>query len=138
MPELKTYRIFISHPWHEPYGGDYAKLTEMLDEASNFSYVNYSIPEDDPLHNGPDEELKQGFYNHIKPVHIVIVLSGIYVSHRGSIQTEIDIAKELEKPIIGIRPRGNEETPQAVRDAAMARVGWYTPSIVEAIRLWAL
>lgn len=58
----------------------------------------------------------------------------MYVSYSYWIQTEIEIAKAYNKPIIGIIPWGNEKTPKAVSDAAKVVVGWNTDSIVNAIK----
>jgi hypothetical protein len=70
----------------------------------------------------------------IRPVHVVIILGGMYVAHSDWIQFEIDFAKSLRKPIIGVRPWGAERMPQAVTDAANEVLGWNTGPIVDAIR----
>ena len=55
------YNIFISHSW--AYSDAYEKLLKLLDKDTNFTYFNYSVPKDDPIHtNGSDKEL----YNAIK------------------------------------------------------------------------
>ena len=41
------YNLFISHSWD--YSDAYSKLCGLLDNASYFSYKNYSVPKDDPL-----------------------------------------------------------------------------------------
>ena len=50
----------------------------------------------------------------------------------------MDIASEMEKPILGIRPWGAERVPKAVQDVSDEIVGWTTASIVSAIRRLAL
>ena len=47
MPELRFYRLFISHAWI--HNDDYYKLVDMLNKAHNFEWHNYSVPEHDPL-----------------------------------------------------------------------------------------
>ena len=136
MPELKTYRIFISHAWK--YDTEYYKLEKMLKDAPNFRWQNYSVPQHDPLDTTTKKELGQALHRQISPTHIVVILSGMYVAHREWIQKEIDIASEMGKPIIGIKPRGQERIPQAVQDVAKEMVGWYTSSIVSAIRKHAI
>ena len=42
MPSLYNYRLFISHAWK--YGENYIRLVNLLNEARNFSYYNYSAP----------------------------------------------------------------------------------------------
>ena len=40
----------------------------------------------------------------IEPVDVVVILSGLYSRNRNTIQVQIDVARELEKPIVVIRP----------------------------------
>ena len=130
MPPLRVYRLFISHAWD--YNDEYYKLTKRLDEAPNFDWRNYSVPEHDPVDD--DEELEEELRKQIRPVQVVVILGGMYVAHSKWIQFEIDYAKELGKPILGIRPWGSQRMPKAVQDAADEIVGWNTPAIVRAIR----
>lgn len=136
MPSLRTYHIFISHAWQ--YNDDYYRLERILDKAPNFKWKNFSVPEHDALDTATDKELEQELYGQIRPVHIVIVLCGMYVNYRKWIQKEIDIALNLGKPIIGVKPWGQERIPKAVQDVAKEIVGWNTDSIVSAIRRHAL
>lgn len=136
MPQLKTYDLFISHAWK--YGDEYNRLVDMLNEAPNFKWRNYSCPEHDPAVD-PDseaegEKLIQELTNQIKPVNCVIILSGMYVAYRYWIQKEIDIAVEYNKPIVGVKPWGAQRIPEAVKNVADKIVGWKTDSIVGAIR----
>ena len=43
------YNLFISHSW--TYNNTYEDLTKLLNNASYFSYKNYSVPKDDPIEN---------------------------------------------------------------------------------------
>ena len=45
---MKTFNLFISHSW--AYSDAYEKLVNLLDARAYFSYRNYSVPQDDPLH----------------------------------------------------------------------------------------
>jgi len=136
MPKLKTYRVFISHAWK--YDTEYYKLDKMLKDAPNFSCHNYSVPQHDPLGTTTKKELEQALRRQISPTHIVVILSGMYVAHSEWIQKEIDIATGMGKPIIGIKPWGQERIPQAVRNVAKEITGWNTSSVVNAIRKHAL
>lgn len=128
MPTLHIYRIFISHAWE--YNEEYYRLIDYLDAEPNFKYANYSVPEHDPADGNIEEALKR----QIRPVEVVLILAGMYVSHSDWIQFEIDFAQLIGKPIIGVKPWGSERIPQAVQDAADEIVSWNTPSIVSAIR----
>ncbi len=132
MPPLHRYRIFISHAWR--YNAEYYRLIDRLDEAPNFLYANYSVPKHDPADANNNSKLKEQLRRQIRPVEVVIILGGMYVAYSDWIQFEIDFAKSLGKPILGIRPWGAERMPQAVQDAADEIVGWNTPTIVRAIR----
>ena len=140
MPNLKNYDLFISHAWK--YGDNYNRLINLLNAASNFKYRNYSAPEDKPLIPAgtivPDKKIKAAIENKIKPVNIVLVISGMYVAYSDWIQTEIELAQEYNKPIIGVIPWGSDRTPSAVKGVALEMVNWNTSSIVNAIRQYSI
>ncbi len=136
MPELKSYAVFISHAW--TYNADYYRLERMLDEAPNFTWRNYSVPKHDALDTATNAELEAALRRQISPTNIVLILAGMYVTHRKWIQKEIDIAVEKKKPIVGIVPWGQERTPQEVQNVVKEMVGWNTSSIISAIRKHAL
>ncbi|MBB6112524.1 MTH538 TIR-like domain [Mucilaginibacter lappiensis] len=136
MPELKRYRLFASHAWHR--SEEYLRVFEFLDNANNFIYANYSVPVDRAFDNMTNSQLEEQIRNQIRPVQCVIILGGLYVSYSSWIQFEIDFAKSLSKPIIGIIPRGAQRMPTAVQNAANIVVGWNTSSIVNAIRDYSL
>lgn len=48
------------------------------------------------------------------------------------------MAIEFGKPIIGIKPRGQERIPQKVSNYADIMVGWNSSSVVDAVRKYAL
>ena len=111
----------------------------MLDNANNFSYMNYSAPEDNPLFddNGkmhPDWMIKEKISTKIGCSQIVLVLSGMYGAYSNWMPFEIEEAKRMRKPIIGIVPYGGERTPSIIQNAATEMVRWNTDSIVSAIR----
>jgi len=62
----------------------------------------------------------------------------MYASYSRWINVEMDLADEFRKPMIGVRPWGQERTPQAVQDRVKEMVGWNTDSIVSAIRKWSI
>jgi len=136
MPPLKTYDIFISHAWR--YNESYYRLEEMLNDASNFYWRNYSVPKHDPkinpnTYNGK-QVLLNGLDNQIRPGNFVIILAVMYAHYSYWIRKEIEFAQDYGKPIIGLYPWGQINAPQIVTDAADEMVGWNTNSIVSAIR----
>jgi len=132
----KNHRLFISHSW--AYSDSYEKLVALLNNRPYFSYTNYSIPKDNPVHtNGTDRELHEAINNKISQCQAVIILAGVYSSYSKWINKEISIAKNdfsLPKKILAIEPRGSEKTSKIVKDNADKIVKWNTESIVSAIR----
>lgn len=138
MPDLKTYDLFISHVWKQEKNSEYYRLVDFLNKAPNFMWRNYSVPEHDPLGTKTDNELRGALDRQIKPVNCFVVIAGMYVNYRKWIQEEIDLAKNYNKPIIGIIPWGQERTPIEVQNVAKVMVGWNTSTIVDAIRSWSI
>lgn len=127
------YNLFISHSW--TYSDAYNKLVALLDDAKYFSYKNYSVPKDDPIHNvNNSKELYEAIKQQVRYASVVIILAGVYSSYSKWIDKEIEIAKELGKPILAIEPWGSEKTSTRVKNAADRIVKWNTSSIVDGIR----
>ena len=57
----KTYHIFISHSW--AYSDTYNDIIDLLDKDSSFSYADYSVPKNDPIH---DAKTSKELYEAIK------------------------------------------------------------------------
>ena len=135
MP-VNTYNLFISHSWS--YSDAYNRLVNLLSERGYFAFRDYSVPRDDPIHGaGTDTQLRQAIRNHMAPCHVVLIPAGVYATYSKWIKIEIDLALEgftYAKPIVAIRPWGNERISEPVRQAADIIVGWNTESVVGAIR----
>jgi hypothetical protein len=134
MPPLRKYSVFISHAWS--YNDDYYRLEKFLNAAPNFQWRNLSVPEHDPI--ATSDQLAGKLNDQMRPANAFLILSGMYVAHSEWIQYEINFARRIGRPIIGIRPWGSERVPEAVQKAATEIVGWNTDSIVAAIRSHAL
>lgn len=136
MPKLRNYHILISHSWD--YNSDYETIKGWLDNATYFTWTNYSVQLSKPLDVNSKRELRDKLRNRISLCSCVIILSGMYVSYSEWIDYEIDTAIELGKPIIGIRPRGQERIPSKVSNNADIMVGWSSSSVAQAVRDYAL
>jgi|TARA_B110000037_G_scaffold137421_1_gene155578 hypothetical protein len=136
MPNLKTYDLFLSHAWK--YNSDYYRLEEMLKNAPLFTWRNYSVPVHNPLidPNSPvgKRTLTNELDQQVRPVNCVIILAGMYAAHSEWIEKEIRLANSYKKPIIGVKPWGQERVPLIVQNNAREMVGWNTNSIISAIR----
>lgn len=136
MPNLRNYHIMISHSWD--YNEHYEKIKSWLDDDKYFRWTNYSVPISKPLDTKTKNELKEKLKNRIASCSCVIILSGMYVSYSEWIDYEIDTAVNLGKPIIGVKPWGQERIPKKVQDNADVMIGWNFESVVSAVRTYAL
>ena len=132
MRRSQTYYIFISHSWN--YDDEYERLVNMLDNAEDFNWKNYSLPYYKGKGPRSNSKLSDSFYYQMKRTQIVIVIAGMYVAYSDWIQKEIDIALQFRKPILGVYPWGSRITPSVVTDVADDMVGWRTDSIIDGIR----
>lgn len=133
---MKTYNLFISHSW--AYSDAYDRLIKLLNADPHFSYKNYSVPKDNPIHNAPNEKvLYEAIKKQVSSAHVVIILAGVYATYSKWIDKEIKIASSefsTAKPILAIQPWAAEKTSQKVKDNADKIVNWNTASIVSGIR----
>ncbi|MDR3299359.1 MAG: TIR domain-containing protein [Candidatus Accumulibacter sp.] len=140
MPELKNYRLFLSHSW--TYGDAYDKLVSFFDKHSYFKWTDFSVPKDDPIHtNGTDAELYEAITNKIHLVNCVVIMAGVYSSYSKWINKEIEISKQVfskPKPIVAVEPWGSEKTSAIVKKNADVIVKWNSSSIVDAIRNYSI
>lgn len=132
----KTFHLFISHSW--AYSDAYEKLLALLDKDNSFSYANFSVPKNDPIHtNGTDKELYAAIKEQISHASVVLILAGVYSSYSKWIDKEIKIAQtefNIPKPIIAVEPWGSEKTSKKVKDAANSIVKWNSKSIIDSIK----
>ena len=137
MQQSKRYNIFISHACS--YGEDYDHLVDLLDNAPNFLYKNYSAPEDKPLVSSnsyvSEIKLKKEIDNKIRYAQCVLIIGGMYAK-RAWMKYELESARSMNKPIIVVAPRGQERIPAELRIYPI--VYWNTNSIINAIKEFSL
>ena len=128
-----TYHIFISHVWR--YSADYQHLLALLRGNHNFSFNDYSISKEKSLTDQriPNNRIRALLEEQIKHASVVLVPLGIYASYHKWIDVELSIAHHLNKPIIGIRPWGQEKLSALRGIYCDEVVGWNTESITKAI-----
>ena len=134
MPTLKDRRLFISHAWSYDY--HYNKVVEWFDNEPNFDWTNYSVPSHDACSETTKKGLKECLTRQMRPTNGIIILAGMYAAHSDWIDYEIDEAVRMGKTIIGVRPWGQERTPQKIQDVADTMVNWQSSSIISAVRAW--
>ncbi len=130
---MKTYNLFISHSWN--YSNDYENLIQLLRARSYFTFRDYSVPRDDPIHDADtDTQLREAIWRHMAPCSVILIPAGVYATYSKWINKEIDLARGASKPIIAIKLWGSERRSVPVQQAADRIVGWNTNSVVGAIR----
>jgi hypothetical protein len=134
MPELKIRRIFISHAW--TYSTHYETLVNWFNEEPNFSWANYSIPNDDCCTEKTKSGLQTCITNQMKPAQGIILFAGMYANHSDWIDYEIEEAIRMEKIIIAVKPWGQERMPIKIQNAAHTIVNWNSASIISIVRSW--
>lgn len=132
---VKTYSIFVSHSWD--HSDDLKSLYKLLDSRNYFFYEPNEATKEEPINSENAKYIKSVLKKRIENSNIVLALAGIYASHSDWMKWEIETAKELEVPIVGIIPRGQERISQVVCANSIVDVRWNTESIVQAIRSYA-
>lgn len=135
---MAEYRLFISHAWR--YNKEYYRLVDMLDDRSHFKWRNYSVPQHKPIEMGTD--LEEALKRQIRPVNAVLILAGMYANYSEWIEFEVEFSELISKPIIVVKPWGQERTPAYLQKIAdkpgNTIVGWNIESIVTAIRNYSI
>jgi hypothetical protein len=131
----KEYHIFISHSWSYP--DDLKNLRNLLNERGYFNVTFEEASADEPINSENAVYIKQRLRQKIENSNIVLGIAGMYASYSDWMEWELDKALELEVPIVGVAPRGQERVSKTVSDRAVEVVRWNTESIVAAIRRWA-
>ena len=130
---MKTYHLFISHSWN--YSDAYEKIIALLRGSRDFSFSDYSVPRDDPIHHaGTDAQLREAIWRQMALCSVILILAGVYATYSKWINIEIELATRASKPIVAIRPWGSERISVPVQQTANRIVGWNTASVVNAIK----
>jgi len=122
MEGLITHKLFISH--NGEGNEEYLNFFHRLLEAPDFEWKDYGIPGENET-----EQLEE----QIKPVQLVIILSGLYNRYPQLILKQIEISRKMNKPLILIRPYGMEEVPKQLEPLVQDIIGWNRVCIVETI-----
>lgn len=128
----QEYNLFLSHSWS--YDDEYENMVELLEDFPYFEFKNYSVPSTDPLDADTFIELVSELNEQIQSASVVIILAGMYVNHSTWIEIEMELANDLGKPMLGVKPRGNDRAPSEVQECVDEVVGWQAHSVVGSVR----
>lgn len=128
----KIYNVFISHSWD--YVNDLMGLRNLLLSRGYFNVLFNETPPHDPINSQNADYIKRVIKQNIQNSDVVIGMSGMYAAYSEWMEWELQTAKSLGKPILGVIPWGQQRVPYAVSSKANMLVRWNTESIVAAIR----
>lgn len=125
-------RVFISHCWS--YDEAYKTIKGWLDDAPYYTFTDGSITTEKALAGLTDEQLAQAIYERIRQCSVFIVPTAMYCNGRDWIEFEINSAVKMGKPILAVKPWGQEKNAKIVTDNASLTVGWQSQSIINGIK----
>lgn len=131
----KVYSVFVSHSWD--HSDDLINLHNLLNKREYFYHDSQEVTKDNPINSKNAIYIKRRLRELIRNSNILLALAGIYASHSEWMSWEIETAKELGIPIVGIIPRGQERISKVVSNNSIEDIHWNTESIIQAIRNYA-
>lgn len=128
--DQKTYHLFITQVAETDE--EYQRFTGRLKDAHDFNYENHS---DKSFSGTADmDALKNVIKGQITDIDLVIVLSRLYPTYKNLIMTVLNLAQELEKPVLLIRPYGMENVPEELEKLSNGVIGWSASCIAASIK----
>ena len=129
MSRGRTYRIFISHAFRD--SDLYHRLIDELRGRGHFRFQDKSVPDIRLIENSrPRTTIRR----RIKSSDVILVLTRPIASRSEFIQYELAVAKELCKPIVGIKPDGDKYISRIVRERSDLIIDWDIEEVVRQIR----
>jgi len=125
-------RVFISHCWS--YDTAYNTIKGWLDDAPYYTFTDGSITTDKALTGLTDEQLAQAIKERIRQCSIFVVPTGMYCNGSDWITFEVNTAAAMGKPILAVKPWGQEKNAKIVTDNATLIVGWNSSSVIDGIK----
>ncbi len=128
--DQRTYHLFITRV--KETDEEYQRFKGRLEDAHDFNYENHS---DNGLSGTADiDELKKTLEGQLTDVDLVIVLSALYPTYKNLIMATLDLAQEMEKPVLLIRPYGMENVPEELEKLSKGVIGWSASCIAASIK----
>ena len=114
--EIPQRRIFISHSWQKS-STEYHKFITKL-KFGEVGHYNHSIPEENAFDATKRKELEEIFRGQIVNCSKIFVLATKGINSKSYVGLELQIAKELRKEIIAVKPHGQEDIPAFIKKYA--------------------
>ena len=133
---VETRNIFIAHGWENSQ--HIHKLIELLDRADTFdkefAYINHGNFDKSVLRDDVLNDLNLALKEQMTEADVVLVMTDIYHDYKDWIDKEINLAKELDLPVILIRSYENRETPSQIEEKADETVDFDPEEILNEIK----
>lgn len=125
--------LFCSHSWD--YMEDRQGLHGLIHPVwqKNVDWRDLSVPREHPLHGRSNLLLQMQLEERIERCDVLLAFAGMYSSYSDWIEFEVQTASVFRKPVLAIRPRGQERLPRFITDNASEVVNWNGKSVREAI-----
>jgi hypothetical protein len=125
--------VFNSHSWD--YSDDREGVVRLLlPWIKSVDWFDLAVPESHPLHVDGNDLLKFHLAQRILSSDLLLMFAGVYSSYSDWIEFEVHTAKRMLKPVIAIKPRGQQNLSRLAREYADAIVGWNSESVRSAIK----
>lgn len=121
--------IFISHSYDD--ADLYHELISQLRARKRFKFRDTSVPDISQIETANP---KRAIRARIKRSDVMLVFTGRVATNSEFIQFELDTARRLGKPIIAVKPIGEQHISRVVRNAALIVIDWDIEEIVRQIR----
>ena len=132
MPPPLTYDLFISHSWEGD--ADYHGLIGLLGNGLSLEWRNLSVPRSAPVIARGLLGIQEALARRIYQADAVLVISGKNLNSSRWVRYELNVARELDKPIIGVEPGGTVASSMEVRRVATTMAAWTADSIEQNIK----
>lgn len=119
--DSRIYNLLISNGIDS--NKEYPKFIEKLYSKNDFLWKE-SV-------SGSYTNISESFF---KKIDVIIILSGLYDDNKIDINSIVETAIKFKKPIVLVRPYGEEEVPENLEKIATSIVGWNANCIVDSIK----
>lgn len=130
--EIPKRRIFVSHSWRKS-GKEYQLFVNKL-KRENIGFYDHSIPEEKAFSEERKQELKKIFRKQMTYCSKVFVLAKNGISQNSYVGMELEIANELGKEIVAVKPHGQIGMPAFIKRKAHREISNNSTSIKNILR----
>ena len=133
---VQTRDIFIAHGWK--HSDHILRLQEQLDRSSEFdeqfAYVNHGNFDPSELEETDVESLNIAVRNQMANADVILLPIDLYNDNKEWVDKEIELAKDMDLPVVIVRSYKNVETPPNLEQTADRSVVFDPEEILKAVK----